>query len=289
MVPGDTLVESELKIDQPRLWELNDPFLYRVTAQVRAEESGSVDEHSVRCGFRDFRFENGWFRLNGRRLFLRSTLTCNNFPVGLKLPPDPDMARRDLLDLKVMGFNMIRFIWGDAERYQLDLCDELGLMVYQESFASGAMNPSPNLKAWWERSITEMIQRDRNHPSVVVWGLLNEIPDGPQFRAAAASLPLVHQLDDSRMVFFNSGVGETQENQKSREGGLLQVNFWGSQPIPNRLPRSILRPSRSKPPGSSPGRRARWPCIQGPMANTAWCAGRHPQPGAMPSPPSSRA
>ena len=91
--PGDTRVEAEVKLDQLRLWELNDPFLYRVTARL------GDDERSVRCGFRDFRFENGYFRLNGRRVFLRSTHTCNHFPVGLKLPPDPDMARGVLLDL----------------------------------------------------------------------------------------------------------------------------------------------------------------------------------------------
>ena len=129
----------------------------------------------MRCGFREFRFENGFFRLNGRRIFLRSTHTCNHFPVGLKLPPDPDMARRDLLDLKVMGFNMIRFIWGGAERYQLDLCDEIGLMVYEESFASWPMQDSPELAERWERSLSELIRRDRNHPSVVIWGLLNEV------------------------------------------------------------------------------------------------------------------
>jgi len=199
LVPGDTLVEAEVKIDQPRLWELNDPFLYRVTARVED------DERSVRCGFREFRFENGFFRLNGRRIFLRSTHTCNHFPVGLKLPPDPDMARRDLLDLKVMGFNMIRFIWGGAERYQLDLCDEIGLMVYEESFASWPMQNSPELAERWERSLSELIRRDRNHPSVVIWGLLNEVRDSSHFRLAAASLPLVRQLDPTRMVFLNSG------------------------------------------------------------------------------------
>ena len=199
LAPGDTTVEAEVKLDQPRLWELNDPFLYRVTAQV------GDNERSVRCGFREFRFENGYFRLNGRRLFLRSTHTCNHFPVGLKLPPDPDMARRDLLDLKVMGFNMIRFIWGGAERYQLDLCDEIGLMVYEESFASWGMQDSPKLGERWERSISELIRRDRNHLSVVIWALLNEVRDTPHFRLAAASLPLLRKLDDTRMVFLNSG------------------------------------------------------------------------------------
>lgn len=202
---GDTRVAAELKLEQPRLWELNDPFLYRVTARVTMAGPGSVDELSVRCGFRDFRFEHGYFRLNGRRLFLRSTHTCNHFPVGLKLPPDPDMARRDLLDVKAMGFNMIRFIWGGAERSQLDLCDELGLMVYEESFASWPMQDSPQLAARWNQAITELIRRDRNHPSVVIWGLLNEVRDSAHFRLAAASLPAVRRLDDTRMVFLNSG------------------------------------------------------------------------------------
>lgn len=197
--PGATMVETEVNLDQPHPWELNDPFLYRVTARV------GDDERSVRCGFREFQFENGYFRLNGRRLFLRSTHTCNHFPVGLKLPPDPDMARRDLLDLKVMGFNMIRFIWGGAERYQLDLCDEIGLMVYEESFASWPMQDSPKLAERWEHSISGLIRRDRNHPSVVIWGLLNEVRDTPHFRLAAASLPLVRKLDETRMVFLNSG------------------------------------------------------------------------------------
>ena len=78
--PGDTTVAAELQIAAPRLWELNDPFLYRVSARVQAEGCGSVDEHSVRCGFRDFRFDDGYFRLNGRRIFLRSSHTGNCCP-----------------------------------------------------------------------------------------------------------------------------------------------------------------------------------------------------------------
>ena len=232
LVPGDTLVEAEVKIDQPRLWELNDPFLYRVTARVED------DERSVRCGFREFRFENGFFRLNGRRIFLRSTHTCNHFPVGLKLPPDPDMARRDLLDLKVMGFNMIRFIWGGAERYQLDLCDEIGLMVYEESFASWPMQNSPELAERWERSLSELIRRDRNHPSVVIWGLLNEVRDTPHFRLAAASLPLVRQLDPTRMVFLNSGRWDLAG---VNDEVFSKLDIWHSEA--SREPWATLNPS----------------------------------------------
>ena len=230
--PGDTMVEAEVKLDHPRLWELNDPFLYRVTAQV------SDSEQSVRCGFREFRFEDGYFRLNGRRVFLRSTHTCNHFPVGLKLPPDPDMARRDLLNLKVMGFNMIRFIWGGAERYQLDLCDEIGLMVYEESFASWPMQDSPKLAERWERSISELIRRDRNHPSVVIWGLLNEVRDIPHFRLAASSLPLVRKLDETRMVFLNSGRWDLAS---VNDEVFSKLDIWHSEA--GREPWATLNPS----------------------------------------------
>ncbi len=230
---GDTPVEAELNVPDAHFWDLNDPYLYRITARVVVgkADAHSTSEQSVRCGFRDFRFEDGYFRLNGRRLLLRSTHTCNHFPVGLRLPADPDLARRDLINLKTMGFNMIRFIWGGALRYQLDLCDELGLMVYEESFAAWPMEPSPQMDARWDRSISELIRRDRNHPSIVIWGLLNETNDGPQFRRAAASLPMVRALDDSRMVFLNSGRWDLQGTPQSMPPG---VDVWrtkaGSEP-----------------------------------------------------------
>ena len=203
--PGDSRIETELRVENPRLWELNDPFLYRVTARATVEGSPSFDEHSVRCGFRDFRFERGWFRLNARRIFLRCSHTGNCCPVGLELPHDPDLLRRDLVNVKAMRFNAIRFIAGVAKRAQLDLCDELGLMVYEESYAAWLLGDSPRMAERYDESVLGMVRRDRNHPSVVIWGLLNETPEGPVFRHAAGVLPRLRQLDDSRMVMLNSG------------------------------------------------------------------------------------
>ena len=89
-------------------------------------------------GFRDFRVVDGYFRLNNRRLFVKSTHTGNHCPYRMISPPDgyPDMLRKDLLYAKACGFNMVRFISGVAHPYELDLCDELGLMVYEESSGS---------------------------------------------------------------------------------------------------------------------------------------------------------
>ena len=224
--PGDTLVETELHVAQPRLWELNEPNLYRVTARVRGKESPSFDEHSVRCGFRDFTFENGYFRLNGRRLFLRCSHTGNHCPVGLQLPPDPDMLRRDLLNVKVMGFNAIRFIAGVATRYQLDLCDEIGLLVYEEPYAAWCLGASPKMAERFDESLFGMIRRDRNHPSIVMWGLLNETHDGPVFRHAAAALPRLRELDDTRMVMLNSGRWDLNRGGAAEPPELAGLQFW---------------------------------------------------------------
>ena len=201
--PGDTLVETRLQVRDPRLWELDDPCLYRVTVRVWAQRSRSVDEGSVRCGFREFRFQDGYFRLNGRRVFLRSSHAINDDPVGRHAAGD--LLARDLLNVKAMGFNTIRFIAGMATRRQLDLCDEIGLMVCEESNAGWLLEDSAKMGERFNRSTAEMIRRDRNHPSLVIWGLLNETTDGPVFRHAVAALPLVRSLDASRMVLLGSG------------------------------------------------------------------------------------
>ena len=203
--PGDTLIRTSLKLEDPHLWDINNPYLYRLSLRNTNKKDQSADERSVRFGFRDFKFENGNFRLNGKRLFLRSSHSCNNFPVGQRLPMDPDQARRDLIDMKMMGFNTIRFIWGGAQPYQLDLCDEIGLMVYNESFASQGLDSSSVMFERFDRSQLGMIRRDRNHPSVVIWGLLNETFDGPVFRHTVALLPSLRLLDQSRMVLLGSG------------------------------------------------------------------------------------
>ncbi len=210
--PGDTIIKTTLKIEEPHLWDLNNPFLYRLTLRNINNKDQSADEHSVRFGFRDFKFENGSFRLNGKRLFLRSAHSCNNYPVGQRLPIDPDQARRDLLDMKVMGFNAIRFIWGGAQPYQLDLCDEIGLMVYNESFASQGLDSSSVMFERFDRSQLGMVRRDRSHPSVVIWGLLNETFDGLVFRHAVAMLPRLRSMDNSRMVLLGSGRWDGQYN-----------------------------------------------------------------------------
>lgn len=204
---GEIKNVTTLLIANRRLWNLNDPYLYRVTVRLKTHEhANSFDEFSVKTGFREFVFKDGYFRLNGRRIFLKCAHTCNHTPIGLRIPHDKDLFRRDLINSKMMGFNAVRFIAGMPTRYQLDLTDELGLMVYDECYAAWkTMEYTPRFKKWYDDAIREMILRDRNHPSVVIWGLLNECVSGKVSDHAAKALEMVRKLDDTRMVFYNSG------------------------------------------------------------------------------------
>ena len=231
--PGETVHKLTLSIGQPRLWSIEDPYLYRVGAVLQADRDGIVFTHeqAVRCGFRDFRVERGYFRLNGKRIFLRSTHTCNHFPIGQLIPHNPDLLWRDLIYAKASGFNMVRFIAGGAYPEQLDFCDEIGLMVYEESYASWCLEDSPNMGERYDRSTFEMILRDRNHPSLVIWGLLNETKDGPVFRHAHACLPRLREWDDTRLVLLNSGRWDCQPSigSVSNPGRSEWEHVWGSE------------------------------------------------------------
>jgi hypothetical protein len=229
--PEGTVVEARFRIENHRLWDLDDPYLYRLTARLQCQAGDSYDERAVRFGFRDFRVEKGYFRLNGRRVFLRSSHTGNHCPVGQILPPRQarDLLFKDLLYAKAAGFNAVRFIAGVAHPSQLDLCDEIGLMVYEESLAAWLLGDSPKMKDRFDRSTREMIVRDRNHPSVVIWGLLNETQDGPVFRHAVESLSLVRALDDTRLTLLGSGRWDGQFNigSVSNPGSGEWEYVWG--------------------------------------------------------------
>jgi hypothetical protein len=232
---GATTVDAETTLAHSHLWDLDDPYLYRLSVELDGIE------WSVRFGFKDFRIVDGYFRLNGRRVFLRSTHTGNHTPIGqiIDTPQAPGLLRRDLLLAKSSGFNTVRFIAGVAHPYQLDLCDEIGLMVYEECYAGWELKDSPAMAARFDEATLGMVRRDRNHPSVAIWGLLNETGDGPVFRHAAASLPALRKLDDTRLVLLGSGRWDCQLSigSASNPGTADWQHVWGAE-APGAAPAS---------------------------------------------------
>lgn len=186
-------------------WTPADPFLYRVAINVQT--GGMQDTQNVPTGFRELVFRDGYFRLNDKRIFLRGTHSVGHFPIGQHVPHDPELLRRELIYVKAMGFNMVRWLGRTMFPQQLDLCDELGLMVYEESYGSWGWRdpPQAEMARRFDSGVREMILRDRNHPSLVIWGLLNETVANSVYRHAVQMLPLVRSVDSSRMVFLSSG------------------------------------------------------------------------------------
>ena len=165
---GRSLITQSLTIPQHRLWDLDAPFLYRVTARLQAAGSQSTDEHSARCGFRNFDFEDGYFRLNGRRIFLKSGLSLTSGS-PITIYSDLTSLRKNMIFAKTMGFNLIRFLPFAGARAQLDLCDELGLMIIQQSSSSWRLGDSSAMPERFDRSLLGIVRRDRNHPCIALW------------------------------------------------------------------------------------------------------------------------
>jgi beta-galactosidase len=189
-----------------QLWDLDHPHLYQV--HVRLEQDGqAVDAYSVRIGFRDARFTPDGFYLNGRHLKLRGLNRHQTFPfVGQAMPAR--VQRRDALILKHdLKLNLVRTSHYPQSSAFLDCCDEIGLLVFEE--IPGWQHVGD--RSWQDIAICnveEMIRRDWNHPSIILWGVrINESRDNHDFYTRTNAV--AHALDDSRQTggvryFFES-------------------------------------------------------------------------------------
>ncbi len=177
------------------LWDTGHPKLYRVVTRL-FEDGVPGGEHRVRIGFREARFALDGFYLNGRRVKLFGADRHQFFPfAGGAMPArvqagDAEILRREL------NCTMVRCShYPQAEAF-FDACDELGLMAWEEAPGWGYLGDDA-WKALAYRDIGEMIVRDRNHPSIIVWGArLNETPNDTAFYTSTNEL--AHALDDSR-------------------------------------------------------------------------------------------
>jgi beta-galactosidase len=201
-LPGLTHHTFRIAIARPVQWTPDNPALYHAQVTLRPDV-GEGDSVRAAFGMRDFTVKDGQFFLNGQPIYLRGILLQPNFPVTLICPPDPAMMRTEISLAKQAGFNMIRTHIRPSPPGYLDLCDEMGMMVYAESSLAW-IKDSRRLVEHGRREIEAMIRRDRNHPSVVIWGVLNE--NRPATALAADALTrFVRSLDPTRVVVDNSG------------------------------------------------------------------------------------
>ena len=199
----------EFVVQSPELWSPDAPQLYRCSVTVATVVGETQLEE--RFGIRQFEFvEHGPFKLNGKRLLLRGTERHADH-AGVAAAMSDDLVREEMRLIREMGANFIRLAHYQQDRLVLDLCDELGLMVWEEVPWCRAGVGSDAFQQNAKDMLTHMIDQHYNHPSIILWGLGNE-DDWPgeypsvneqAIRGFMTELrDLAHQLDNSRLTSF---------------------------------------------------------------------------------------
>lgn len=177
------------------LWDLDHPHLYELATTLLVDGK-PVHDHRTRIGFREARFEVDGFFLNGKRVQLFGLNRHEIYPyVGGAMPPrvlrrDAEMLRREF------HCNIVRCSHYPQSEAFLDACDELGLMAWEETPGWGYLGDD----AWQElvvANVRDMVLRDRNHPSIVIWGVrVNESKNDPALYTRTTEI--AHSLDGTR-------------------------------------------------------------------------------------------
>ena len=178
---GSTVASQDIAIDKPAIWSPESPHLYRAVTRL-LEDGKTLDEVTTPFGARSI----GWsaekgFLLNGTPVKMNGGCVHHDHgPLGAAAFDRAEERRVQLL--KESGFNAIRTSHNPPSPAFLDACDRLGMLVMDEAFDCWSRGKNPQdysvvFKDWWRRDIDAMVLRDRNHPSVVIWSIGNEIPE----------------------------------------------------------------------------------------------------------------
>jgi beta-galactosidase len=200
---------AEFRVMAPELWSPDSPHLYR--CRVTLSSSAGETHLEQRFGIRQLEFvEHGPFKLNGKRILLRGTQRHADH-AGVAAAMSDDLVREELQLIREMGANFVRLAHYQQDRLVLDLCDELGLMVWEEVPWCRAGVGSEAFQTNTQDMLTHMIDQHYNHPSIILWGLGNEDDwpseypsvDEQAIRSFMTEMrDLAHRLDGSRLTSF---------------------------------------------------------------------------------------
>lgn len=225
--------EQELKVENPRRWDINDPYLYKVISRIKIDGK-IIDKYETPFGIRTFRFDadKGFF-LNNRNLKIKGVNLHHGLgPLGTAV--SVRAIERQLEIMQEMGCNAIRTAHNPPAPELLELCDKMGLLVIDEAFDEWTKPKVPNGYAqlfdeWAEKDIRAMLKRDRNHPSIILWSIGNEIMElGTEEGKKNAKMlaDICHELDPTRPVTAGIHLSTKIDQELADIFDVIGLNYW---------------------------------------------------------------
>lgn len=207
--------EARLTLSRPHLWDVTDPYLYQCEV-AWTDQAGNEQKTVRKIGFRQFRFEEkGPFYLNGRRLLLQGVHRHEDH-AGVGAALTDSMMTAEMVQMHQMGVNFIRLGHYQQSSRILDLCDSLGVLVWEEiPWCRGGVG-GPSYRKQAQDMLSNMIRQHRHHPSILLWGMGNEI-DWP------GDFPTFEQ--DSIRAFLTTLVEQSHRQDPSRPTSLRRCDF----------------------------------------------------------------
>ncbi|WP_338875302.1 beta-galactosidase GalB [Spirosoma sp. SC4-14] len=227
-----TAVAQQFTLQNPTLWTIEKPYLYKIVTRIY-NQNQLEDSYVTPLGIRYFKFDPATgFSLNGQPLKILGV--CLHHDLGaLGAAVNRRAMQRQLELLKAMGGNAIRTAHNPPAPELLDLCDEMGFIVMDEAFDMWKKKKSKqdyglNWDAWHKTDLEDMVRRDRNHPSIILWSIGNEIRE--QFDSTGLTITkelasIVRKLDTTRPVTSALTENIPEKNFIYRSGALDLLGF----------------------------------------------------------------
>lgn len=200
-------IVQTIKVNNPKLWSPESPNLYKASVSI-VKDKNDVDKQEINFGIRTIAYNSTeGFLLNGKEIKINGgCVHHDNGSLGAAAYDRAEYRKAELL--KAAGFNAVRTSHNPPSEAFLDACDKIGLLVMDESFdgwreSKNKYDYAIYFDDWWQKDISAMVLRDRNHPSIVFWSIGNEIIERkkPEAIETASKLAgLVRKLDPSRPV-----------------------------------------------------------------------------------------
>ncbi len=229
-------IPADVSVPSPQRWDMDHPYLYRLITEI-LEGNQVIDKYSTPFGIRTIAFEREkGFLLNGKAHKLHGV--CLHHDLGaLGAAVNRRAIERELQILKAAGVNAVRTSHNPPAPELLDLCDRLGIVVMDEAFDMWRIAKVPNgyskyYDQWSERDARDMARRDRNHPSIILWSIGNEIPEqktADGWKEAKRLTEFFHEEDPTRPT--TSAFNEWHDAIRNHMAEYVDVPGFNYQPM----------------------------------------------------------